>query len=63
MTDVLKVWTITSYKGYVSGVYVDEDLAKHSCGPNDSLEEWQPEITDKAIKNLKKIVGQNDRNH
>jgi hypothetical protein len=52
----MKVWTVSSFKGYVKGVYFDEDLAKKATGPNDVIEPWEPEITRKVAVEIKELA-------
>lgn len=52
----MKVWTLSNYQGYIKGVYLDKNVALEDKKPNDSIEEWEPTITDRAAEIIKNIA-------
>jgi len=55
----MKVWTITHFSGYVTGVFFDKETAVRCCGPNDNLEEWEPMMTPTSIATMVAFVKEN----
>ena len=52
----MKVWTMVNRNGDVVGVYLDYQLARAAHRETDSLEEWQPELTENAYEQIRKAL-------